>query len=130
LHPRLDACPAKETMNAKQERRRRRLSLRVSARERSTLETAAERAGLCLSDYLRRILIAARPLRARRRPALETHLAAKLLVQLGALTAQLRAIAQNLGTPLMPFVERDLARALVELRDCRRQLLKALGRKP
>ena len=88
LHPRSDACPAKETMPAKQERRRRRLSLRVSARERSTIELSAERAGLCLSDYLRRIVIGAPPLRARRRPTLEMHLAAKLLVQLGAITSQ------------------------------------------
>ena len=116
-------------MTVKHERRRRRVSLRVSARERSSIEVAAERAGLCLSDYLRRIVIAAKPLRARRRPALETHLAARLLLQLGAVTTQLRAIAGQIAAPLMPFVERDLARALVELRDCRLRLMKMLGRK-
>jgi uncharacterized protein (DUF1778 family) len=117
-------------MTTKQDRRYRRLSLRVSAQERSTVDAAAERAGLCLSDYFRRIVLGAPPLRARRRPALETHLAARLMVQLGAVTSQLRAIAQGLGSPIMPFVERDLARALVELRDCRLRLMKMLGRRP
>jgi hypothetical protein len=116
-------------MNSDQERRRRRVSLRVSARERSSMETAADRAGLCLSDYLRRIVLAARPLRAKRRPPLETHLAARLLVQIGAVTTQLRTIASHLAAPLTPFVERDLARALAELRDCRARLMKMLGRK-
>lgn len=117
-------------MNAKQERRRRRISMRISARERSAVETSASRAGLCLSDYLRRIVIGAPPLRARRRPPLEIHLAARLLVQLGAVTSQLRAIAGQLTAPVTPFVERELARALFELRDCRRRLLKLLGRRP
>lgn len=116
-------------MTLNQERRRRRLSLRLSARERSAVETAAGRAGLCLSDYLRRIVLGAAPLRARRRPPLETHLAARLLVQLGAITTQLRAIVQGPGAPLMPIVERDLARALFELRDCRLGLMKMLGRR-
>ena len=93
------------------------------------MEKAADRAGLCLSDYLRRIVLAAKPLRARRRPPLEAHLAARLLVQLGTITTQLRAIAGNVTAPLTPFVERDLARALFELRDCRARLMKMLGRK-
>jgi|ERR1043165_7780035 hypothetical protein len=111
------------------ERRRKRASLRLTARERTLIETAAGRAGLCLSDYLRRIVLGAPPLRARRRPPLEIHLAARLLVQLGAVTSTLRAIAQGLAEPLTPFVERDLARALIELRDCRMRLLKLLGRR-
>lgn len=116
-------------MTTKQERRCCRLSLRVSAQDRISVEAAAGHAGLCLSDYLRRIVIGAAPLRARRRPPLETHLAARLLVQLGTITSQLRAIAQNVGAPLMPFLERDLARVLVELRGCRVSLMKMLGRK-
>lgn len=116
-------------MTPKQERRSGRLSLRVSARERSSVETAADHAGLCLSDYLRKIVLGARPLRARRRPAVEAQLAARLLAELGAVTTQLRAIVQALGAPLTPFVERDLARALMELRGCRSGLMKMLGRK-
>jgi hypothetical protein len=104
------------------------MSLRVSLPERSAIEAAADHAGLCLSDYLRRLVVGAAPLRARRRPPLETRLAAQLLVQLGAVTTQLRAIAQGLTLPLMPFVERDLARVLMELRAYRAQLLRALGR--
>jgi hypothetical protein len=85
LHPpRRCLSGPKESMTTKQERRCCRVSLRVSARERESIETAASRAGLCLSDYLRRIVLAAKPLRARRRPPLEIHLAARLLVQLGA----------------------------------------------
>lgn len=116
-------------MNDAFERRRKRASLRLTARERTLIETAAGRAGLCLSDYLRRIVLGAPPLRACRRPPLEIHLAARLLVQLGAVTSTLRAIAQGLAVPLTPFVERDLARALIELRDCRMRLLKLLGRR-
>ena len=115
---------------ATHERRRERASLRLSAHERSSIDTAAHRAGLCLSDYLRRIVLGAPPLRAKRRPPLEIHLAAQLLVQLGAATTALRDIAQKLAVPLMPFVERDLARALVELRDCRLRLMQLLGKRP
>lgn len=114
----------------RQERRYSRLSLRVSAREQASVRASADHAGLCLSDYLRSIVLGAKPLRARRRPALETQLAARLLAQLGSIASQLRAVTQTLGMPLMPFVERDLAKALIELRECRGRLLKALGRGP
>jgi hypothetical protein len=120
----------KDTMKAEEERRRCRLSLRVSTPERSCVDAAAERAGLCLSDYLRRIVLGAPPLRARRRPPLETRLAAQLLVQLGAIASQLHAIMQSSGTPLTISTERDLARALSALRECRLRLLKMLGRRP
>jgi hypothetical protein len=116
-------------MNATHPRRFCRMSLRVSTRERTTIETAAGRAGLCLSDYLRRIVLAAKPLRARRRPALEAVLAARLLAQLGAITSELRTIARQTAAQLMPIVERDLARSLRELRECRTRLLRDLGRK-
>src|ERR1044071_6875333 len=116
-------------MTATVERRRRRASLRLTARERTLIETAAGHAGLCLSDYLRRVVLGAPPLRARRRPPPEFHLAARLLVQLGAIPSVLRAIAQGLPEPLTPFVERDLARALLELRHCRTGLMKFLGRR-
>lgn len=111
------------------ERRFCRVSLRVSARERSRIEAAATRAGFCLSDYARRVLLRAKPLRARRRPPLEIHLAAQLLIQLGTVTSTLRAIASQTAVALTPLVERELARALYELRDCRRGLMRALGRK-
>ena len=115
-------------MTEQQERRFCRVSLRVSLREKSTIETAATRAGYCLSDYLRRVVLAAKPLRARRRPPLESYLAARLLVQLGAIASELRAIARA-ATELTPFIERELARSLDDLRDCRRWLLNALGRR-
>jgi uncharacterized protein (DUF1778 family) len=116
-------------MTPTKERRFWRLSLRVSARERSTIETAASRSGLCLSDYLRRIVLAAKPLRAKRRPPLEAVLAARLLAQLGTITSELRTIARQTAAQLMPIVERDLARSLRELRECRFKLLRALCRK-
>src|SRR5262249_14421655 len=106
-------------MTLTQERRFCRVSLRVSSHERSVIETAAGRAGLCLSDYLRQIVLAAKPLRARRRPPLEIHLAARILVQLGVVTSELRAIASQTKAVLTPHLERELARALRELRLCR-----------
>jgi hypothetical protein len=115
-------------MLSNEERRGRRLSLRVSTRERSRIEAQADHAGLCLSDYLRRIVLGAKPLRARRRPPLEVQLAAQLLAQLGVITSDLRAIAAACS-PLMPFVERELARALRDLAGYRTRLLRLLGRR-
>lgn len=86
-------------MTERQERRFCRLSLRVSARELSTIDSAATRAGLCLSDYLRRIVLAAKPLGAKRRPPLEIHLAARLLVQLGAITSDYARSRRGLPRP-------------------------------
>jgi hypothetical protein len=117
-------------MKAEEERRRCRLSLRVSSPERSCVDAAAERAGLCLSDYLRRIVLGAPPLRAKRRPPLEIRLAAQLLMQLGAIASHLHAILRSSGTPLTIPTERDLVRALSQLRECRLGLLKMLGRRP
>jgi uncharacterized protein (DUF1778 family) len=116
-------------MTGRHERRFCRLSLRVSQHERSAIETAATRAGFCLSDYLRRIVLAAKPLRARRRPPVELHLAAQLLVQLGAIASELRTIARQTRAALSPVIERQLGRILHELQRCRITLLRALGRK-
>lgn len=116
-------------MTSPRERRFCRLSFRVSFPERGAIETAATRAGFCLSDYLRRIALAAKPLRARRRPPIELHLAAQFLVQLGAIASELRTIARQTRAALSPVIERQLGRTLHELQACRLLLFRALGRK-
>src|SRR5689334_7155920 len=120
LHPRtVGLSRLKESMTGRHERRFCRLSLRVSRQERDTVETAADRAGFCLSDYLRRIVLSAKPLRARRRPLIDVHLIAQLLVQLGTIASELRTIARQTRAALSPVIERQLGRTLHELQACR-----------
>ena len=113
--------------------RRLRISFRLTAQELAALTTSSRRAGLCISGYARLVLLGVKPPRAARRPTIETTLLARTLGELGKIGSNLNQIAhalnaKALGIEIMPFVERDLARALVELRQARRFVLKALGR--
>jgi hypothetical protein len=73
-------------------------------------------------------------MRAARRPAIETVLLARVLTRLGVIASALTdiaAAARQAGTELtlMPSTERDLAHCLRELKPCRSQIMRALGRK-
>lgn len=110
--------------------RRFRITIRVSARERSALEAAASRAGISLSAYSRRILLHAKPLRAARRPSVEASLLVRVLDQLGRIGAGIRRIEVTLENgPVPDSTGRDLARSLAGLRALRPVLLRALGRR-
>jgi hypothetical protein len=113
--------------------RRTRITLRFTADERRALDSAARRAGLCLSAFIRLALLRARPPRAARRPSVESTLLAAVLSRLGAIATDLHQIAKAISTPgaaVMPTVERELLACLASLRTACRDLLRALGRKP
>lgn len=115
-------------------RRRFRITIRLSSVERQQLTDAARRCGLTLSSYARAVLIAAKPMRAARRPAVETILLARVLTRLGVIASALSEIAAKARfagreLTLMPSTERDLAHCLRELRPCRSQLMRALGKR-
>ncbi len=110
--------------------RRFRITIRVSARERSAVEAAASRAGISLSAYTRRILLHAKPLLAARRPSVEASLLVRVLDQLGRIGAGIRRIEVALENgPVPDSTGRDLARSLAVLRALRPVLLRALGRR-
>ncbi|WP_143270867.1 plasmid mobilization protein [Bradyrhizobium brasilense] len=115
------------------ERRRFRITFRVSALEHETLTTAADKSGLQLSSYVRAAALSAKPLRAARRPSVEATLLVRVLDRLGTIASTLRALSllysARSGTAL-PTIERDLLRSLSELRLLRPELLLALGRRP
>jgi hypothetical protein len=123
----------KDNMAPDRERLRRfRITLRVTADERRSLAVAARRSGLCLSAYLRLALVRAKPVRAARRPAVETILLAAVLARLGEIATLLHQIAKAVsasGNPLMPSIERELLHTLTSLRGLRSALLRAMGRK-
>jgi uncharacterized protein (DUF1778 family) len=114
--------------------RRFRITLRLTQTERRQLSDAAVHSGLTLSAYARAVLVQAKPLRAARRPAVEAVLLARMLARLGVIASALgdiAKVARHAGSEvtLMPSLERELARCLRELRPCRSQLMRALGRK-
>jgi hypothetical protein len=112
--------------------RRFRITIRVSLIERATISAAAERCGVSLSAYARRVLVDAKPSRAARRPAVEASLLVSVLDRLGCVASDLRRITcalQACSSAVMPGTERDLARSLTELRNLRPVLLRALGRR-
>jgi hypothetical protein len=124
---------AKDNMTPDRERHRRfRITLRVTADERRSLTVAARRSGLCLSAFIRLALLRVKPMRAARRPAVETELLAALLTSLGEIATLLHQIAKSVsvsGNSLLPSIERDLLRTLGSLRGLRSDLLRAMGRK-
>jgi hypothetical protein len=115
-------------------KRRYRICFRVTAVERQILDAAALNCGLKLSGYARAALVGAKPTRAARRPTVETVLLARLLAKLGLIASSLGDIAtaaRRAGSELtlLPSTERELAQCLRELRPCRSQIMRALGRK-
>jgi Mobilization protein NikA len=133
LHPPA-ALPKRSGVMKSQVRRLRRfrISIRVSADERSSLQQGAVRAGLALSAYARLILFSAKPPRAARRPPVEVSLLVQTLDRLGVIASnllQVTAAVQGDAFSLMPACERDLWRTLADLRALRPVLLKALGKR-
>lgn len=115
-------------------RRRFRITIRLSRMERQQLADGARRSGLTFSSYARAVLVGAKPLRAARRPVVETVLLARVLAKLGVIASALSEIAAaarraRSELTLMPSTERELAHCLRELRPCRSQIMRALGRK-
>jgi hypothetical protein len=115
-------------------RRRFRITIRLSSIERQQLTDAARGSGLTFSSYARAVLVSAKPLRAARRPVVETVLLARVLTRLGIVASalsEIAAAARRAGSELtlMPSTERELAYCLRELRPCRSQLMRALGRR-
>jgi hypothetical protein len=116
-----------------QQRRCYRITIRFLPAEHQLIAAAAAKAEVCLSAYARQVLVGARPPRSARRPGVEKRLLTQALDRLGTIGSGLRAIARavvaNPAGAIMPVVERDLSRSLLELRDARHDLLRALGRR-
>lgn len=111
--------------------RRFRISIRVSLSERQSIDEAASRSGITRSAHMRHALFGAKPPRAARKPSAEARLLVSVLDRLGGIASTIRAVACVLnarGNVALPsLMERDLARAMLELRALRPQLLRALG---
>jgi uncharacterized protein (DUF1778 family) len=121
-------------MNPSDGRQRRfRITIRVTAAERQTIDAAAARSSITRSAYARYALLGAKPLRAARRPSVDATMLVCVLDRLGNIASAVRALSITLsvksGFEGLP-IERDLSRTLAELRSLRPQLLQALGKRP
>ncbi|MCA0851344.1 hypothetical protein [Salipiger thiooxidans] len=111
-------------------------SLRLNAKERQTLETAA--AGMPLGSYIKARLFDGElsPRRTRGRAPVKDHAAlAQVLGMIGnmRLASNLNQLAKsaNIGTlPLTPEVEEELATACAAVIAMRAELMRALGYAP
>jgi hypothetical protein len=105
------------------------LKLRLTDDERSTLDAAAERAGLSLSGWARSTLLNAPPVRQARRPPIERAELHLLLSQLGKLGSNVNQIARvlNGGGEAEPPA---LAGSRADIAMMRAAIMMALGRKP
>lgn len=125
----------KDNMTLSDGRQRRfRITIRVTLSERQAVDAAASRSGITLSAYARHALLGAKPLRAARKPSVDMSLLVSVLDRLGGIASTIRAVSCMLSAraadALPPFMERDLARSLIELRSLRPQLLRTLGKRP
>jgi len=113
--------------------RRDRVTIRFGDDELALLTEAADRAGLSVSGYARRLLVDAKPLRASRRPPIEKQLLAKTLGELGKIGSNVNQIARTLNAGGRPSsvdnaLRADLRRSIADLTEMRAALLKILGR--
>lgn len=109
-----------------------RMSIRVTPTERRTLKGRANRAGLEFSAYARELLLKTKPPRAARTPSIGAVLMAQTLATLGGVATSLDRLAggrAEFGVHRMLHVDRELLRALAQLRACCVEILRALGRK-
>lgn len=105
------------------------LTVRVSNEERATIDQAAERAGLMIGSYARKVLLEAPAPRQVRRPPVERRELVRLLAELGKIGSNINQLARAVNTGELigaPALEEDL-NGLRILRDA---ILRALGRAP
>ena len=105
------------------------LKVRLTATERSTLDEAAERAGLSLAGYARSVLLAAEPLRQSRRPPATKAELAVILGQLGKVGSNLNQLARASNSETVIAAD-ELAHASAAILDMRTAIMAALGREP
>ena len=96
--------------------------------EYETLATAAERAGLPVGAYIRRLVLGAPGPRARRRPRADQEALARLLGELGRIGSNVNQLARVANTNGSTPAEQRLAAILAELATVRDEVMKALGR--
>jgi hypothetical protein len=117
------------------DKRRYRVTFRVTADERQRLDAAARRSGRSLSDHIRAVLIGTKPTGSTRPPSAKAVLLARTLAKLGVIAAALGDIttqARAAGVEvalLQPGTERELVRQLRALDPCRAEIMRALRRK-
>lgn len=119
-------------MDSPDERRRFRITIRVSFPERQVLDHEAARCGITLSAFARNALLSVKPLRSARKPSVETALLVSVLDRLGIIASAVHAISPLFSAKsgvTLPSIERDLLRSLTELRALRPVLLQALGKR-
>lgn len=103
------------------------ISVRCTAKERATIDEAAQRAGLSVGAYLRTLALGSPGPRAVRRPPIERRELARLLGHLGKIGSNLNQLARaynSLGRlPTRP----ELIQAREDIGTMREALIKALG---
>lgn len=115
-------------MSGSENRQRTRIvQFRVSDAEHDVLSRAAESADLPMGSYARKVLLDARPSRAKRAPSHDTIALTRLLGEFGKVGSNLNQIARlhNAGRP--DFIRKgELEETLRNLESARTALMNAL----
>jgi hypothetical protein len=121
----MDALPAKRKRSETRHRQRQ-LTIRLDADEWRMLQTRAEQAGVSLAGYSRAVLLSAKPLRASRKPSVDTVQLAQTLAQLGKIGGNINQLAKLAHLGGWPD-RADLAAASAAVRQSCDAILRALG---
>jgi hypothetical protein len=105
------------------------LTVRLSADERTAVDTAAERAGLTPGSYARQTLLGAPAPRQVRRPPVERRELVRLLGELGKIGGNLNQLAKAVNSGALVYGG-EIDAELGGLRELRKAILAALGRAP
>ncbi len=105
------------------------LTIRLTPDERTTIDDAADRAGLTTGSYARQAVMCAPVPRQVRRPPVERKELARLLGEVGKIGSNLNQLARATNAGVLVY-ECEIDGALAGLREVREAIMVALGREP
>lgn len=104
------------------------VSVRCTAKEHTTIDEAARRAGLSVGAYLRTLALGSPGPRSVRRPPIERKELARLLGHLGKVGSNLNQLAYAFNRERRVPTLAELAAIREQVAELRETLMKALGR--
>lgn len=121
--------PSAKRKRSDKRHRQKRLTIRFDDNEWEAIQTRATDAGVSVAGYSRAVILNTKPLRASRKPSVDTVHLAQTLAQLGKIGSNVNQLAKLAHLGGWPDHD-DLATASAAVRNACDSVLRALGFTP